>query len=44
MLDGFETSLSACCGLAIYPDNAYNCEYLMRSANSALNHAKKNGP
>ncbi|MDI4670221.1 EAL domain-containing protein [Pseudoalteromonas shioyasakiensis] len=43
MLDGFETSLSACCGLAIYPDNAYNCEYLMRSANSALNHAKKMG-
>jgi len=43
MLDGFETSLSACCGLAIYPDNAYNCEYLMRSATSALNHAKKMG-
>ncbi len=43
MLDGFETSLSACCGLAIYPDNAYNCENLMRSANSALNHAKKMG-
>ncbi|WP_300362243.1 bifunctional diguanylate cyclase/phosphodiesterase [uncultured Pseudoalteromonas sp.] len=43
MLDGFETSLSACCGLAIYPDNAYNCENLMRSATSALNHAKKMG-
>lgn len=43
MLDNFETSLSVCCGLAIYPDNAYNCENLMRSANSALNHAKKIG-
>lgn len=43
MLDGFETSLSACCGIAIYPENAYNCENLMRSANSALNHAKKIG-
>lgn len=43
MLDGIETSLSACCGIAIYPDNAYNGENLMRSANSALNHAKKMG-
>ena len=43
MLDGIESFISACCGIAVYPENGYSSEALMRSANSALNHAKKMG-
>ncbi|MBB1478516.1 MULTISPECIES: EAL domain-containing protein [unclassified Pseudoalteromonas] len=43
MLEGIESFISACCGIAGYPENGYNSEALMRSANSALNHAKKMG-
>lgn len=43
MLDGIESFISACCGIAVYPENGYSSEALMRSANSALNHAKKIG-
>ncbi|MGO2129551.1 MAG: EAL domain-containing protein [Pseudoalteromonas prydzensis] len=43
ILDGIESFISACCGIAVYPENGYSSEALMRSANSALNHAKKVG-
>ncbi|NMR26304.1 EAL domain-containing protein [Pseudoalteromonas sp. NEC-BIFX-2020_015] len=43
LLNGIESSISACCGIATYPDNGYTSDALMRSANSALNHAKKMG-
>ena len=43
MLDGIESFISACCGIAVYPENGYSSEALMRCANSALNHAKKMG-
>lgn len=42
-LNGIESFISACCGIAAYPENGYSCEAIMRSANSALNHAKKLG-
>jgi len=43
MLNGIESYISACCGIAAYPENGYSSEAIMRSANSALNHAKKMG-
>ncbi len=43
VLNGIESFISACCGIAAYPDNGYTSEAIMRSANSALNHAKKLG-
>ncbi|MFY8329126.1 putative bifunctional diguanylate cyclase/phosphodiesterase [Pseudoalteromonas sp. ZZD1] len=43
MLNGVESYISACCGIAAYPENGYSSEAIMRSATSALNHAKKLG-
>ena len=40
---GVETSVSASCGLAIYPDDAKDSEHLIRCADSALDHAKHKG-
>ncbi|TLX47871.1 hypothetical protein C1E24_06435 [Pseudoalteromonas phenolica] len=40
---GVETSVSASCGLAIYPDDAIDSEHLIRCADSALDHAKHKG-
>ncbi|MAD89451.1 MAG: hypothetical protein CMK64_07075 [Pseudoalteromonas sp.] len=40
---GVETSVSASCGLAIYPDDAVDSEHLIRCADSALDHAKHKG-
>ena len=40
---GVETSVSASCGLAIYPDDAMDSEHLIRCADSALDHAKHKG-
>jgi EAL domain-containing protein (putative c-di-GMP-specific phosphodiesterase class I) len=37
-------SLTACIGIAVYPDNGYDSESLMASAESALHYAKELGP
>lgn len=42
-LDGIESSISACCGIAAYPEDGYTSESLIRCADSALHHAKKQG-
>ncbi|WP_462152048.1 sensor domain-containing protein [Pseudoalteromonas xiamenensis] len=38
-----ETTISASCGLAVYPDNGHDTEHLLRAADSALSHAKSQG-
>ncbi len=43
MLDDLDISLSASIGIATYPNNGLDCENLMRAADSALNHAKRQG-
>ncbi|WP_052141017.1 GGDEF and EAL domain-containing protein [Pseudoalteromonas piratica] len=42
-LDDIELCLSASIGAAIYPDNGFDSESILRSADSALQHAKANG-
>ncbi|WP_372766519.1 EAL domain-containing protein [Pseudoalteromonas sp.] len=43
LLDDLELCLSASIGAAIYPDNGFDSESILRSADSALQHAKANG-
>ncbi|MFY8351985.1 EAL domain-containing protein [Pseudoalteromonas sp. SSM20] len=43
LLDDLDLCLSASIGAAIYPDNGYDSESILRSADSALQHAKSNG-
>ncbi|SFD02659.1 EAL domain-containing protein [Pseudoalteromonas denitrificans] len=42
-LEGIDISITTSIGISRYPDNGINCEMLMRSADTALVHAKQNG-
>lgn len=42
-LNEIEVTVSASIGIALFPENGVNCESLMRSADSALNYAKRHG-
>ncbi|MDP4984104.1 EAL domain-containing protein [Pseudoalteromonas tunicata] len=42
-LNNIEVSVSSSIGIALFPDNGLDSESLMRSADSALNYAKRNG-
>lgn len=42
-LDGIDISITTSIGISRYPEDGINCEMLMRSADTALVHAKKNG-
>ena len=43
MLDGHEVIVSACIGIALYPDDTVGIDELFRFAGSALHHAKREG-
>ena len=42
-LDGIDISITTSIGISRFPEDGVNCEMLMRSADTALVHAKKNG-
>ena len=42
-LEGIDISITTSIGISRFPEDGVNCEMLMRSADTALVHAKKNG-
>ncbi|RFO95682.1 hypothetical protein DIC66_16945 [Rhodoferax lacus] len=43
LIDGNDLSLTACVGVAIYPDDGQQVAELLKAADTALTHAKRNG-
>ncbi|WP_088103645.1 putative bifunctional diguanylate cyclase/phosphodiesterase [Halalkalibacter urbisdiaboli] len=43
IVDGYEFTITACIGIAIFPDNGSTAESLIRSADAAMYRAKANG-